>query len=47
LPYNFANGFEFVATPSPRLGQHNIDVLEGELGYARNEIIRMRAAGVI
>jgi formyl-CoA transferase/CoA:oxalate CoA-transferase len=47
LPYNLTNGFQFVATPSPRLGQHNLDVLEGELGFSRGEVIRMRAAGVI
>lgn len=47
LPYNLTNGFEFVVNPSPRHGQHNLEVLESELGYGRDEIVRMRAAGVI
>ncbi len=47
LPYNFTNDHEFAATPSPSLGQHNLEVLEGELSYTREELIRMRAAGVI
>lgn len=47
LPYNLTNAFEFVASPSPRLGQHNLDILEDELGYSRDDVIRMRAAGVI
>jgi crotonobetainyl-CoA:carnitine CoA-transferase CaiB-like acyl-CoA transferase len=47
LPYNLTNGFEFIASPSPKLGQHNLEVLEGELSYTREEVIRMRAAGVV
>jgi crotonobetainyl-CoA:carnitine CoA-transferase CaiB-like acyl-CoA transferase len=47
LPFNLTNGFEFAVRPSPRLGEHNLDLIEGELGHSRSDIIRMRAAGVI
>jgi CoA:oxalate CoA-transferase len=33
--------------PSPRLGQNNDDVYGGWLGLAADEIVALRAAGVI
>ena len=33
--------------PAPTLGQHNSDILCGELGYTREELLRLRWDGVI
>ena len=33
--------------PAPRLGQHNIDVYCGMLGYGRRDVVRMRGMGII
>jgi benzylsuccinate CoA-transferase BbsE subunit len=32
---------------SPRLGEHNVDVLVGELGLTQAELVRLRSAGVV
>jgi crotonobetainyl-CoA:carnitine CoA-transferase CaiB-like acyl-CoA transferase len=47
LPFTQANCWEEVHRPSPELGQDNLAVLEGELRFEREDVIRMRAAGVI
>ncbi|MPZ41858.1 MAG: hypothetical protein GEV05_00355 [Betaproteobacteria bacterium] len=31
----------------PRLGEHNAEILESELGLARSDLVRLRSAGVI
>ena len=33
--------------PAPRLGEHTVEILEGELGYTRDSVDMMVAAGVI
>jgi crotonobetainyl-CoA:carnitine CoA-transferase CaiB-like acyl-CoA transferase len=36
-----------VERPAPLLGQHNEDILLGQLGHSREELVRWRQAGVI
>ena len=36
-----------VPVPAPLLGQHNVDVLESELGFSRREVVALYEAGVI
>ena len=36
-----------IAGPAPLLGQHNVDVYCGEMGLSREELSRMRMAGII
>ena len=33
--------------PAPLLGEHNGEIISGRLGYSREELVRMREAGVI
>ncbi len=34
-------------SPAPTLGQHNVEVLCGELGYTRAEVVKLRETGAI
>lgn len=36
-----------VSRPAPRLGEHNMDVYCGELGYSRSELARLGRMGVV
>ena len=48
LPFRFAGGPDrWTRTPPPTLGQHNEDVLVGELGVGRDELGRLRATAVV
>ena len=41
------DGFLGVRRPAPTIGQHNLEVYRGELGLTRQEVIGLKAAGVI
>jgi crotonobetainyl-CoA:carnitine CoA-transferase CaiB-like acyl-CoA transferase len=45
-PMDMSEGGFQVRMPAPLLGQHNIEVY-GKLGYSRQDMVRLRAAGVI
>jgi crotonobetainyl-CoA:carnitine CoA-transferase CaiB-like acyl-CoA transferase len=48
LPFRYAGQRRgWHRTPSPTLGQHNDDILKGQLDLAATEIDRLRAVGVI
>ena len=48
MPYRFGADDEGRERfPAPLLGQHNVDILETELGYERREIIALYEAGII
>ena len=49
MPFQFrtTGGEEPQRIPAPLLGQHNVEVLEGELGLPRRDVIAMYEAGVI
>ena len=36
-----------VRRPAPMLGEHNMEILGGKLGYSQENILRLRSAGVI
>ena len=45
-PMDMSEGGFQVRMPAPLLGQHNVEVY-GKLGYSRQDLVRLRAAGVI
>jgi len=46
-PYRFSDTPWRLIRPAPTLGQHNADILCGELGYPQGELVRLRRAGII
>ena len=46
-PYNLSQTPWTVRCPAPLLGQHNVDVYQGLLGYENQEIFRLRMASVV
>jgi len=45
--FKTTDGEEPQRIPAPLLGQHNVEVLEGELGLPRREVIALYEAGII
>ena len=46
-PYRFSETPWQVQQPAPRLGEHNEDVFCQRLGYSRQDMVRLREAGII
>ncbi len=46
-PYKLSGTPWRIKTPAPRLGEHNEEVYCQKLGYARQDLVRMRQAGII
>ncbi|MEK7682268.1 MAG: CoA transferase [Chloroflexota bacterium] len=46
-PAALSEGGWSIRRPAPLLGQHNEDILVGRLGYARDDLLKLKAAGVI
>ncbi len=46
-PYKMSGTPWKIKTPAPRLGEHNDEVYCGRLGYTRQDLVRMRQAGLI
>jgi len=47
VPYRFSATPFRVTRPAPLLGQHNEEIYCQRLGYSRQELVRMREAGII
>jgi len=46
-PYKLAVPWEIVKRPAPLVGQHNVEVYCGELGFSKEELSVLRASGII
>jgi len=47
MPYRFAEAGTNIRSAPPLLGEHTEEVLQGLLGYTKEEVARLRAEGVI
>src|SRR5262249_28055709 len=47
IPWKMSRTEATVRSPAPLIGQHTDEVLIGLLGYSREDVTRMRAAGVL
>jgi crotonobetainyl-CoA:carnitine CoA-transferase CaiB-like acyl-CoA transferase len=47
LPYQFSKTGRPTKLPAPKLGQHNEEVLAGRLGYSKQDLVKLKQAGVI
>jgi crotonobetainyl-CoA:carnitine CoA-transferase CaiB-like acyl-CoA transferase len=46
-PYRFSETPWQASRPAPRLGEHNLEVYHGQLGYATEDVVKMSEAGVL
>jgi crotonobetainyl-CoA:carnitine CoA-transferase CaiB-like acyl-CoA transferase len=46
-PYRFSQTPHRFHHPAPMLGEHNEEIFVNRLGYSKEDLIRMRGAGVI
>ena len=46
-PFKMAESPWQVRRPAPLLGQHNEEILCGQLGYTREDLVKLRESGVI
>ncbi len=46
-PYRLADGDVAPSTPAPTLGQHNKEIICGELGYSAEELVKLYQTGII
>ena len=42
-----SNGHDWKRGRAPRLGEHNVDIIHGELGYEREDVVRLRELNAI
>ncbi|MDD5126829.1 MAG: CoA transferase [Dehalococcoidales bacterium] len=47
FPYQFSETPGAIRRPAPLLGQHNVEVYCDELGYTREELVKLNEAGII
>ena len=47
LPFRYASVERWLSRPAPTMGQHDAEVLGGELGLSADELERLTAAGII
>jgi crotonobetainyl-CoA:carnitine CoA-transferase CaiB-like acyl-CoA transferase len=47
LPYKFSDLEERERAPAPRLGEHNDEILGRRLNYSRQDLVKLKQAGVI
>jgi len=46
-PYKLSQSPWQLKQPAPLLGEHNVEIFCGRLGYAREDLVRMRRGGII
>ena len=42
-----SDAYEWLREPAPQLGQHNVEIIHGELGYEREDVVRLRELDAI
>jgi crotonobetainyl-CoA:carnitine CoA-transferase CaiB-like acyl-CoA transferase len=46
-PYKLSEAGAAIRSAAPLLGQHNVEVYCGELGYSKQDLLQLRASGII